>query len=790
MATQLTEQQSQELLRRGLTPQQIQRLTTSDGQTAKPRFTEEPLTTLASSGGALLSDLWQVVRHPIRTADSLAEATTGLIDSLLDAEGKIAPGLLKEGETVGNIGFGPLGPIGKPFLGAAQDADRNKEAFEAMTGFFKDRYGSIEALKETMNTDPVGFMLDLSVVTGAARGGLRASSRLAGRNATRVPRATRGGRIASDVLRGIERGTAAGAKGVSIIDPISGTRRLAGAARRRLPSRGPRVGATSVGEVAQTNRAAQALGIELPASARTTSQLAQNLEALAAKGIFSGKVRARLTTAIDDLGRAADDIVTSSGTSPNLTRAGKSIDEALRSYRDGFIEAKKDLYSFVKGNPAIELNDTTRFLDDLIKQERIASELTGQVGALKLYENLRTGLGRVDTKTGQFVAAPTLESARIALQKINKMIKNRNDVLATGENARLKKLAATLGDDIDRSLSKVDPELAVSLKEANDFFREGITLLDEQWVRAIARNADRPEQIFAAVIKPKQATQVKTVMRIIGPDAAAEVRAVFLENLFTKLRPVGTEGKLNAQAFSRELARFGDDTVRSILTAEQYAAVKNVEKVAHALDRAKGLNVQAFTGQTIGELGTLFFAPALGLQVILGDAAFTQFIGSKAGQALLSRAGRGRAGAGRISGASDEAAQFALEAGPLDDAARGLPDEAAKAIPDEGVGALAEIDEAAIANEIRASISGTPPRANSLKAALDDVVDRAVAGEIEGLEGLRNVPEEGLRGMADDAVEAIQRGGDETATIDRFVNQLQEQAQAGLDEASFLGRPE
>lgn len=74
-------------------------------------------------------------------------------------------------KAIGNLGYG-LGSKAAGAIGIQQDPAKkaeNEAAVNAVGKFFVDRYGSIDALKETIAKDPVGFAGDLSLaLTGGA----------------------------------------------------------------------------------------------------------------------------------------------------------------------------------------------------------------------------------------------------------------------------------------------------------------------------------------------------------------------------------------------------------------------------------------------------------------------------------------------------------------------------------------------------------------------------------------------------------------------------------------------
>jgi hypothetical protein len=70
-----------------------------------------------------------------------------------------------------NLEKNTLMNVGKVAVGAAQKVipgkQKQEENFDALVGFFKNRYGSVDALTETAYNDPVGFLSDISTVLTA-----------------------------------------------------------------------------------------------------------------------------------------------------------------------------------------------------------------------------------------------------------------------------------------------------------------------------------------------------------------------------------------------------------------------------------------------------------------------------------------------------------------------------------------------------------------------------------------------------------------------------------------------
>jgi len=120
------------------------------GQTLKSAV--DP-TTILHSGEQAASDIYSAVRHPGETTKGIAYTLEGAGQLVTDALGITLPAEHKN----------------------------DRRIYAQMIGkLFMDRYGSVEALKHTIATDPVGFLSDASTVIGGGGVALRGAE-LAGK---------------------------------------------------------------------------------------------------------------------------------------------------------------------------------------------------------------------------------------------------------------------------------------------------------------------------------------------------------------------------------------------------------------------------------------------------------------------------------------------------------------------------------------------------------------------------------------------------------------------------------
>lgn len=98
----------------------------------------EAISNLPSSGARFLGGVYEAFTNPVQTLEQLGEVVTGAYARFIPQEWMARPDKAQE------------------FIQKANAAG----------GFYRDRYGSVEALKNTIATDPVGFAADLSTLTG------------------------------------------------------------------------------------------------------------------------------------------------------------------------------------------------------------------------------------------------------------------------------------------------------------------------------------------------------------------------------------------------------------------------------------------------------------------------------------------------------------------------------------------------------------------------------------------------------------------------------------------------
>lgn len=153
------------------------------------------LKNLLPSAGNFLSGIGHAVAHPIDTAGNLLDVGAGALQNMAPASLKAA---------LAKIDPNP------------QAAQKAEQAADATGQFFKDRYGSMQGLRNTLGNDPVGAASDAAAVLTGGAGLLRL-----GGKAARIPAVLNnlpGAGTASAVMTGT--GDALGAAG-NMVNPVN-----------------------------------------------------------------------------------------------------------------------------------------------------------------------------------------------------------------------------------------------------------------------------------------------------------------------------------------------------------------------------------------------------------------------------------------------------------------------------------------------------------------------------------------------------------------------------------------
>lgn len=586
-------------------------------QDQRSNLITDPVETIKRSGGEFFGGIAEAVSHPVQTAQSLGNLAIGVAQ-------KLYPG----------------------------EQDKEKYA-DAVGQFFVDRYGSLDKVKQTALEDPVGFAADLSMaVTGVGgavtKAGMLGKAGKAGQLG-KLGNLAKTGRIIS--------------RAGKAIDPATIATKMIGT--------GVREGAKTIGKVAPfagsldnpVIKAAERLKVELPASAKTKSRAVPLLEAAAGKGLFGKRVVEKVENAKKALVNIGEEVINKTKKADDLGQAGEAIKAGAERFRQRFFDVKEILYEnagFNKEGKLITITpdkakEAINFIDTILENKQKAQKVLGKSTSKNLFAKIKKALqgkkvinkGKITDVTGKPLAVSSdvvyvdATDIKAALDELNNDLFNSTDPVITGNKATLKKLAATLADDLDQAIITENPALAERIQRANRFYKLGLEELNSHFGEVIYRLKDQPDKILPAILKNTTSeSDVRRIYRLIGKDNVSQVQTAFMRKFL--------EGAKNAdgtaftpQGLVNQVKRFGDNKLRKVLTPEQYSKVKDMSTVAQSIgkyEKIAGGSQTAFTGRILYEFSPLFSGDVLTTTMLLaGDKIGSSFIGSDLGQRLLSQ---------------------------------------------------------------------------------------------------------------------------------------------------------
>ena len=111
--------------------------------------------------------------------------------------------------------------------------------------------------------------------------------------------------------------------------------------------------------------------------------------------------------------------------------------------------------------------------------------------------------------------------------------------------------------------------------------------MKSSFFKKIVRNADNPEKIYKAIIKPNSVTDVTRIMELVRPNVADNIRALFMDDILRSLKT--SSGTFKVQGMQKFFGKWGMDTVEAILTPQQLTSLRGIEKAIGEIDALGGV---------------------------------------------------------------------------------------------------------------------------------------------------------------------------------------------------------
>jgi len=487
---------------------------------------------------------------------------------------------------------------------------------DALVGFYKNRYGSTENARSAIIQDPIGVALDVLTIVGAGGGAIA--------KAGPISKAGIAGKIAS--------GAGKAAEIANKLDPIQATFSAGSAALGKISRFEKNIGIIpgaakqlDIGAISE----AEKIGVELPLGASTKSQLIQSAEALVQKGFWGKNIADKYEAGFNRLDELNRNIVSNIDTTTDLQATGKAIKKGMDDYVLNYREHRSELYDsvseIIKKTPAI-FDDTKNTLDSIIDSK--SKSLVGE-NNLDFYKNLKD-------KLGDNITYENLKQTRTDIgQKLRS-----TDPVTTGDKASLERLYASLSNDLDNSIKAFDTDAYNSLQQANEFYKTGLGKINSSVGKKIINSTD--EKIIDSIIKPNTPSDV-SLLRELSGEKWPDIQASFMAKIFSESID---EGLLNLKKLKSGLEKYGDPTLKEILSSDQQLrlskildnmeTIENVKSALKTGQKTAGGSQTAFIAGNVAATATLLITnPLIGLKYILGQYLLSKLFTTEFGKKLL-----------------------------------------------------------------------------------------------------------------------------------------------------------
>ena len=531
-----------------------------------PKFSELP-GNIPASGKKAIGDIASAIVHPLKTIETVVKTGVGGIQKLIP--------------------------------GQQPDEEINSQYADAFAGYFSDNYGSLQAAKKKLITDPVGTMLDLA---GLLSGG--------GAIATKIGLLSKSGKIAKSGEILSKAGQAIDPTQIISTPLIKGVERAADYFQTPSPSYKP-----EVGELFEKQ------GIEAPLGALTENRGIQAVEALASKWFTGTKVGERIGTTIKSIhegfNKIADDLNT--GTL-SMEVVGEMAQQNFSKFVDAFKETKNQMYDgFLEkvGNVKAPATITLQALDEIIA---LGKKSAAPTTSLKYFKDLKKNLLRktktkTKTKKKKKKMKMDFEGLKQTRTDFAQKMKFGDEALKDATEASKTQIYDALTQDLDTAAVTADPSLKGVFEEINNMYAQGKEKINSAVGNALANG--NTQKLVTDFFKPKNKENLLLLKEMTG-EVYGDMSTAFLGEVIRKSYKDLKGGKklFDGAKFRKQLEAFDKDTLETIFSPEQLKildeATSQITDFEKMMEAAKGIT------KWTGGSPTGFFNNILSIKTALG----------------------------------------------------------------------------------------------------------------------------------------------------------------------------
>lgn len=374
----------------------------------------------------------------------------------------------------------------------------------------------------------------------------------------------------------------------------------------------------------EAEQLAKQFGVDLPASAIATPAKAK-AEQIIGEGFFGQDIKKKAEKAISDFEVSVSDIQSKAPTSGEL---GEEIVNKFKAVEKERKKIINDLYGQAEEmikegrNVYVNAENTNKLIKEIIDRKKLSA--VASPSEIAKLEQISNGLANVN-----------LDVHRATLKDIGVMANFDNILSPTTDEKLFRKLYSTLKKDIDNSISKDLPELAPTLKKANEEFKKLEELKQRPFATSIKKLGEKGDVDTLAdrLTKTKVSTnEIKQIYDTLGKDTTQKIQAKIIADIAEKAK--SATGGFTNSGFAKQIKAIGEERLSAILTKDQIQLLKNLDKVNQLIAKASTVARGSQTN-TLQQIARIISAPATGGMSVLGEKIAALILQSKRGQKWL-----------------------------------------------------------------------------------------------------------------------------------------------------------
>jgi len=228
--------------------------------------------------------------------------------------------------------------------------------------------------------------------------------------------------------------------------------------------------------------AARRQGVEMPASALTTSRPVAYAETVASEGIGGSLVSKRIAQAQARLAEIADEAVSAASRGQSSVQQGEAIARGLERFKRQWIHTKNNLYTEIEQELpglTVKADETVRLLEDIVSKKQGAARILegGPTKDKSLFDGLLEGLTEVKGPVSRDVAlAQRVREAQEGLQNAIWEIEKAGNLKTVQEGQRTLRKGYEQRDLVEDYLDRIpiDPnaEYVLNYSKMNGLLKQ------------------------------------------------------------------------------------------------------------------------------------------------------------------------------------------------------------------------------------------------------------------------------------------------------------------------------